>query len=140
MNYIWEHGQWPALRWDDRALVRLLAHVSREQGRLLGIMEGLGFDLRSEAHLHTLTEDVVKTSEIEGERLEREQVRSTIARRLGMDIGGLVPADRNVALQHVRANPSRAQHLLQHAGTHAKGGRRCHPMADMVSGMSTARD
>ena len=96
MNYIWEHGQWPALRWDDRALVRLLAHVSREQGRLLGKMEGLGFDLRSEAHLHTLTEDVVKTSEIEGERLEREQVRSSIARRLGMDIGGLVPADRNV--------------------------------------------
>ena len=96
MGYIWEHGQWPALRWDDRALVRLLAHVSREQGRLLGKMEGLGFDLRSEAHLRTLTEDVVKTSEIEGERLEREQVRSSIARRLGMDIGGLVLADRNV--------------------------------------------
>lgn len=96
MGYIWEIGQWPALRWDDRALAGLLAHVSREQGRLLGKMEGLGFDLRGEAHLRTLTEDVVKSSEIEGERLEREQVRSSIARRLGMDIGGLVPADRNV--------------------------------------------
>ncbi len=74
----------------------LLARVSREQGRLLGKMEALGFDLRSEAHLRTLTEDVVKSSEIEGERLDPEQVRSSIARRLGMDIGGLIPADRDV--------------------------------------------
>jgi Fic family protein len=59
-------------------------------------MEGLGFELRDEAHLQTLTEDVVKSSEIEGEALERDQVRSSIARRLGMDIGGLIPADRNV--------------------------------------------
>ncbi len=59
-------------------------------------MEAIGFDLRDEAHLHTLTEDVVKSSEIEGEELERNQVRSSIARRLGMDVGGLVPADRNV--------------------------------------------
>ena len=96
MSYIWEIEQWPALRWDDRALAGLLAQVSREQGRLLGRMEALGFDLRGVAHLRTLTEDVVKSSEIEGERLNREQVRSSIARRLGMDIGGLVPADRNV--------------------------------------------
>ena len=73
-----------------------LRRFSREQGRLLGKMEALGFDLRSEAHLRTLTEDVVKSSEIEGETLERNQVRSSIARRLGMDIGGLVPADRDV--------------------------------------------
>jgi Fic family protein len=59
-------------------------------------MEGLGFELRSEAHLQTLTEDVVKSSEIEGEKLNSAQVRSSIARRLGMDVGGLVPADRNV--------------------------------------------
>ncbi len=59
-------------------------------------METLGFDLRSEAHLRTLTEDVIKSSEIEGEKLERDQVRSSIARRLGMDVGGLVPADRDV--------------------------------------------
>ena len=96
MSYIWELEQWPELCWDDRSLARLLARVSREQGRLLGKMEGLGFDLRTRAHLRTLTEDVVKSSEIEGERLDREQVRSSIARRLGIDIGGIVPSERNV--------------------------------------------
>ena len=94
--YLWERPEWPALTWNDESLSKLLAHVSREQGRLLGKMEALGFELRSEAHLRTLTEDVVKSSEIEGEKLERDQVRSSIARRLGLDIGGLVPADRNV--------------------------------------------
>jgi Fic family protein len=94
--YIWKKQDWPTLTWDNDALVRLLAKVSREQGRLLGKMEGLGFELRDEAHLQTLTEDVVKSSEIEGEALERDQVRSSIARRLGMDVGGLIPADRNV--------------------------------------------
>lgn len=94
--YVWEEDGWPGLHWDDEKLLRLLAGVSREQGRLLGKMEGLGFELRSEAHLQTLTEDVVKTSEIEGEKLDSAQVRSSIARRLGMDAGGLVPADRNV--------------------------------------------
>ncbi len=94
--YLWEIPEWPAFTWDERSLSRPLAEVSREQGRLLGKMEALGFDLRSEAHLRTLTEDVVKSSEIEGETLERNQVRSSIARRLGMDIGGLVPADRDV--------------------------------------------
>ncbi len=94
--YLWEKPDWPAFTWDETSLSRLLACVSREQGRLLGKMEALGFDLRSEAYLRTLTEDVVKSSEIEGERLDPEQVRSSIARRLGMDIGGLVPADRDV--------------------------------------------
>ena len=73
--YIWERKTWPALTWNDESLSRLLARVSREQGRLLGKMEGLGFDLRTEAHLQTLTEDVVKSSEIEGERLNSDQVR-----------------------------------------------------------------
>jgi len=94
--YLWENPEWPAFSWDEKALARPLAQVSREQGRLLGKMEALGFDLRSEAHLRILTEDVVKSSEIEGEKLERDQVRSSIARRLGMDVGGLVPADRHV--------------------------------------------
>ncbi len=94
--YLWERPEWPSLTWSEKSLSKLLAGVSREQGRLLGRMEALGFDLRDEAHLHTLTEDVVKSSEIEGEELDRDQVRSSIARRLGMDVGGLVPADRHV--------------------------------------------
>ncbi|TDI48870.1 MAG: Fic family protein [Acidobacteria bacterium] len=94
--YLWEKPGWPLLTWDEQGLSTLLASVSRQQGRLLGRMEALGFDLRDEAHLHTLTEDVVKSSEIEGEELDRDQVRSSIARRLGLDIGGLVPADRDV--------------------------------------------
>ena len=71
--YIWEKRQWPALTWDDESLSRLLARVSRKQGRLLGKMEGLGFGLRTEANLQTLTEDVVKSSEIEGERLNSDR-------------------------------------------------------------------
>jgi Fic family protein len=94
--YIWERTEWPALTWDNESLSTLLARVSREQGRLLGRMEALGFNLRSEAHLRTLTEDVVKSSEIEGEKLDTDQVRSSIARRLGLKVGGLVPADRDV--------------------------------------------
>ena len=94
--YLWEQEQWPALTWDERRLSKLLGTVSQQQGRLLGKMETLGFDLRSEANLLTLTEDVIKSSEIEGEKLARDQVRSSVARRLGMDIGGLVPADRDV--------------------------------------------
>jgi len=94
--YIWERAEWPALTWDNVSLSPLLARVSREQGRLLGSMEALGFNLRREAHLRTLTDDVVKSSEIEGETLDADQVRSSIARRLGMNVGGLVPADRDV--------------------------------------------
>lgn len=94
--YLWEQPKWPDLTWDEQRLSALLAQVSREQGRLLGKMEVLGFELRSEAHLHTITEDVIKTSEIEGENLELDQVRSSIARRLGMDVAGLVPSDRHV--------------------------------------------
>ncbi len=94
--YIWAKTEWPIFTWDEQSLSRLLAHVSREQGRLLGKMEALGVDLRNEAHLRTLTDDIVKTSEIEGEKLDSDQVRSSIARRLGMDIAGLIPADRDV--------------------------------------------
>src|SRR5687768_4372956 len=94
--YIWERPQWPEMTWHESSLSSLLARASREQGRLLGKMEGLGFALRSEAHLRTLTEDVVKSSAIEGEKLDSAQVRSSIARKLGLDVGGLVPADRHV--------------------------------------------
>jgi Fic family protein len=96
MPYIYELPDWPRFRWDLEALADKLADVRHHQGRLIGRMETLGFPLRSEATLQTLTEDVLMSSEIEGEILDRTQVRSSIARRLGMDIGGLVPADRNV--------------------------------------------
>ena len=96
MPYIHERSDWPEFRWDPKVLAEPLAAVRHRQGRLIGRMEGLGFDLRREATLRTLTEDVTTSSEIEGEILDRDQVRSSIARRLGMDIGGLVPADRDV--------------------------------------------
>lgn len=96
MPYVHEREDWPHLIWQSEALTDLLAAVRHRQGRLLGHMEALGFPLREEAVLQALTEDVLKSSEIEGEVLDREQVRSSIARRLGMDIGGLVEADRHV--------------------------------------------
>lgn len=94
--YIYELEDWPKFRWDTDRLAEPLASVRHRQGRLIGRMESLGFDLRQEAVLRTLTSDVVKNSEIEGEKLEAEQVRSSIARRLGMDVGALKAADRNV--------------------------------------------
>lgn len=94
--YIHQQKNWPDFQWDFEAVLPLLSSVRHKQGRLKGYMEGLGFALRSETTLQTLTLDVLKSSEIEGELLNQEQVRSSIARRLGMDIAGLVPADRNV--------------------------------------------
>ena len=96
MTYIHERDDWPAFRWDQGVLAAKLADVRHRQGRLLGRMEGLGFDLRNEAMLSTLTQDVIKSSEIEGKILDVDQVRSSIARRLGIDIGALTPADRDV--------------------------------------------
>ncbi|WP_342235696.1 Fic family protein [Inquilinus sp. OTU3971] len=94
--YIHEQEGWPEFEWSSPDISAQLAAVRHRQGRLLGRMEALGFDLRAEAVLQTLTEDVLKSSEIEGEILDKEQVRSSIARRLGMDIGALAPVDRNV--------------------------------------------
>jgi Fic family protein len=95
-TYIHERTGWPGLRWDHERISARLVDIRHRQGRLIGRMEGLGFQLRAEAVLNTLTEDVLKSSEIEGETLDRDQVRSSIARRLGLDFGGLTPADRNV--------------------------------------------
>jgi Fic family protein len=95
-GYIYTQEDWPHFRWNRESLLGRLASVRHEQGRLLGRMEALGFKLRQEAVLRTLTEDVLKSNEIEGEKLDAEQVRSSIARRLGMDIGGPKAADRNV--------------------------------------------
>lgn len=94
--YIHERPDWPQFHWDKERLAEPLARLRYRQGRLTGHMEALGFTLRQEAVLQTLTADVLKTSEIEGEKLDGAQVRSSIARRLGMDIGALMPADRNV--------------------------------------------
>ena len=95
-RYIYQLTEWPKFTWDHGALAVPLAEIRFRQGRLLGRMESLVFALQQEAELETLTLDVVKSSEIEGENLNTNQVRSSIARRLGMDIAGMVPAHRNV--------------------------------------------
>ncbi len=94
--YIWQRADWPRFRQDPARLTEPLAAARHAQGRLLGRMEALGFDLRSEATLSTLTENVVKTSEIEGEFLAPDRVRSSIAGRLGLDAGGLPASDRDI--------------------------------------------
>ena len=95
-KYIWQTSDWPAWRFDLAALAEPMAQVSRAQGLLLGRLADVGMALRNQASLTALTEDVVKTSEIEGEQLNVESVRSSIARRLGVDIGALAPVDRHV--------------------------------------------
>lgn len=95
-TYIHLHKKWPEFTWDLDQLTPWLERVRLKQGRLIGKMEGLGFDLRDEAVLQNLTEDVIKSSEIEGEKLDRTQVRSSIARRMGMDVAGLVRSDRDI--------------------------------------------
>lgn len=96
MRYIHQLDIWPKFTWNHEQIVSALGTVRSRQGRLIGHMEVLSFPLRSEAILQTLTLDVLKSSEIEGEILDPKQVRSSIARRLGMDIGGLVSSDRHV--------------------------------------------
>jgi Fic family protein len=96
MAYIHQSPHWPKLTWDDAKLSVLLAEVRHRQGRLLGRMEGLGFRLRLEAQLSTQTADVVQSSAIEGEKLDAEEVRSSIARRLGLDYAGTAVAGREV--------------------------------------------
>lgn len=95
-RYIWQQKDWPHWVYDHKRLAPLLAQVHLAQGYLLGRMHDLGFDLRDQATLRVLTEDVLKTSEIEGEKLNPDSVRSSIAQRLGVDIGALAPTDRHV--------------------------------------------
>lgn len=94
--YIHQQPDWPNFVWDKIKLADLLAAVRYRQGLLIGHMQALGFSLRKEAMLQTLTQEVIKSSEIEGEILDRDQVRSSLAKRLGIDIAGIVPADRHV--------------------------------------------
>jgi len=95
-TYIHQLPNWPRFTWDSEALAKQLAAVRLRQGQLIGRMQGLGFPQQEEAVLTTLTEEVLKSSEIEGEKLDKDAVRSSLARRLGMDAGALPSADRNV--------------------------------------------
>jgi len=94
--FIYQMTGWPSFKWDAEKINLVLTEVRHQQGKLLGRMERLGFALQSEATLQTLTLDVLKSSEIEGELLDADQVRSSIARRLGIDIAGMVTPDRHV--------------------------------------------
>jgi Fic family protein len=95
-KYVHFSPKWPSFHWESERIVLPLSAIRHKQGRLLGKLEGLGFQLKEEATLETLTQDVIKSSEIEGEKLPLDQVRSSIARKLGIEVAGLVPAHRNV--------------------------------------------
>jgi Fic family protein len=95
-NYLYQLPDWPKFHWNQEALGSLLNEIWRQQGRLSGRLEGLGFSIRSEAVLETLTLDILKSSEIEGEILNPEQVRSSLARKLGIERAATLPTDRNV--------------------------------------------
>src|ERR1039457_5086717 len=106
--YIHELKDWPQFEWNRERLAELLADVRHRQGRLIGHMEALGFNLRQEAVLQTLTADVLKSSEIEGERLDAGQAVTWIARPLGMAFGALWPADRTgEAIVEMTLDPTR---------------------------------
>ena len=129
-TYIWQSGDWPRWRYDLAALAPALAEVSRAQGLLLGRLTDVGMALRDQASLSTLTEDVLETSAIEGERLDAGSVRSSIARRLGVDIGALAPVDRHVegvvemvldATAHCNAPVTRERLLGWHAALFPTG-------------------
>jgi Fic family protein len=95
-KYIYEHGSWPHFTWNDKATNALFGEVRLMQGKIIGQMNALGFSAKEEASLTALTLDVVKSSEIEGELLNYDQVRSSIARRLGINTAGLVPSSRHI--------------------------------------------
>jgi Fic family protein len=95
-RYIHQLRAWPSFEWEDEQIVLPLSQVRHKQGRLLGKLEDLGFKLKKEATLETLTQEVIKSSEIEGEKLPHDQVRSSVARKLGLELAGAVPSNRNV--------------------------------------------
>jgi Fic family protein len=95
-KYIYQYENWPHFTWDEKQIQVILGKVRHLQGKIFGQMGALGFSVREETLLSTLTSDVIKSSEIEGEKLHYEQVRSSIARRLGIDYAGMVDSDREV--------------------------------------------
>ena len=129
-TYIWQAPNWPNWCYDLSTLAQPLADVSRAQGLLMGRLAGIGMGLRTQASLAVLTEDVMKTSEIEGEQLNLESVRSSISQRLGVDIGALAPVDRHVegvvdmvldATTHCNAKVTRERLLGWHAALFPTG-------------------
>ena len=135
--YIHQRPEWPAFRWSNDAVAGPLAAVRHRQGRLLGRMETLGFRLRAEATLQTLTQDAIKTSEIEGELLNPEQVRSSVARRLGLDTAGMNPGSRETeaiaavvldATQNFAQPVTAARLFAWHRSLFPEGGRRWRPI------------
>src|SRR5262245_20325711 len=94
--YIHKLAHWPEFSWHAPTIAELLGGVRHKQGRLSGRLESVGFELREQAALLVATEEVVKSSEIEGELLDRAQVRSSVARRLGLEVAGLLPSERHV--------------------------------------------
>ncbi len=95
-KYIFQYDNWPHLTWNEQEVQLILGKVRHLQGKLLGQMSALGFSLKEETVLSTLTLDVIKSSEIEGVKLNYEQVRSSIARRLGINYAGMIYPDRDV--------------------------------------------
>ena len=130
VKYIHERENWTDFTWDSKMVLLKLGEARNRQGRLLGKMQSLGFDMQLEAMLNTLTLDALKSSEIEGEILNMDQVRSSIARRLGIEIAGAVPSDRHVdgivsmlldATQHYQQSLTKDRLLGWHAALFPSG-------------------
>ena len=96
MRYIYQNSDWHSFRWCGEKIQNLLLEIKKSQGYLLGKMDSLGFDVKNNALLQVLTENIIKSSEIEGQILDKHLVRSSIARRLGIDIGGETPVSRDI--------------------------------------------
>lgn len=129
-KYIYQNLNWTAFSWDEKLITPLLSEVRHLQGLIIGNMRALGFTAQSEANLVTLTLDVLKSSEIEGEKLDYDQVRSSIAKRLGMDYDGIIPINRDVegvvemmldAIQHFEKKLTQERLLDWHASLFPTG-------------------
>ena len=92
--YIWQYPEWPSFTWNDSRLIALLSEVRNLEGKIQGMMGGLGFDVQSMTALNVMTEDVLRSNEIEGVILNSDKVRSSIAKHLGIDTAGLPQPDR----------------------------------------------
>jgi len=128
--YIYEQPDWPNFTWNREEILNLLSTIAHRQGRLIGRMESLGFGLQSEASLESMTLEVLKSNEIEGEILDKDEVRSSIARKLGLDLAGLVHSDRHVdgvvevmldATQHFRDELTSERLFAWHAALFPTG-------------------